>query len=140
MIPDAEKLVGDYLRQHPDVQALDTRILGQTPSDDSTSWVRLTQINAPFADRGVPGRLVEWYGQFDCYAGRAGIDGSQQKEAALLARTIHGALAELQGQNYTTDAGVVSGANPNLGLRHPDPDFEPARERFICTATIWMHA
>lgn len=135
MIPDGEKVLSKYLRAHPALAELETRIVGKTPEDTTRSWVRLTQLDAGPVDRRA-GSLVEFYFQLDCYAGEQG----GQPEAALLATAVFAAIAELEGANYRSDGAVITAAGPNLGARAPDTDFEPARERFVSTAVVHMHA
>lgn len=136
MIPNGEKVIADYLREHDDVAAIvGRRVVSKTPENTDSPWVRYTQIDAP--STGSPHHLIEFYFQFDCYAGKDG----GQPEASLLARTVCTALAEIDGEDYQADGAVVKGVRPNAGLRNPDSDpFTPARERFVSTALVWMHA
>jgi hypothetical protein len=134
---DGEKLIRDYLEQHPAVAALSVEIVGKTPKDTDEAWVRVTQFDAP---RVVHGRnLIAFYFQLDCYASKRGISGSQQAEAAQIAGAIFDALAELDGANYQADGATVTGCDPNMGPRLPDSDLTPARERYASTATVWAH-
>lgn len=136
-IPDGELIVGGYLRTHADVEALGTRIVGETPASIAGSWVRLTQINAPSDPRSRVDHLVAFYFQFDCYSSKLGIDGSPQKEAALIGRTVRAVLQTMP--DAILDA-VVTRVLINGDARIPDAQLEPARERRIITATVWMHA
>lgn len=121
--PDVEKVVSDYLRTHADIVALNTRIVGKTPDSKSTSWVRVTKLDAPQVNQ--PDWLRAFLVQCDCYAGATG----GQPEANLLCRTVE----------------AVLGALPNAGVRilggprGLDTDLEPARDRAITTAHIWLH-
>jgi hypothetical protein len=130
LVPYAEKLISDHLREHPDLVALGARVVGKTPGDTDAAWVRVTQLGG---QGGFPDHLVEFYFQFDCYAGTAG----GQPEANLLARTVRAVLGEIAGVHAE---GTVSGVTINGAARVLDTDFEKARERFILTATIWAHA
>lgn len=128
MIPDGEKLVSNYLRAYP---GMDSRFVGKTPSDLSSSWVRVTQLDAP---SGVPDHLVEFYFQLDCYAT---IEGGQP-EANELGRKVRAALELMPGAH---DEGVVTGTMINGDARVPDTEMgEPARERKILTVTVWAHS
>lgn len=132
MIPDAEKVIGDHLRDETG-----ERIVGTPPRDpNSEAWVRLTQLDARAVGGHRSDHLIEYLIQLDCYASQAGVSGSQQREAATLARTIRAALIDMP--NFTLDA-VVTGVDIRGDARIPDDEFEPARERFIITASVWMH-
>lgn len=133
LVPDAEKIVSGYLRTHTSITALGARIVGKTPSSTDEPWVRVTQLD----DRALGAHRAdshhEFYLQFDCYAGQSG----GQPEASTLSRTVRAALAEIQGA--TLDA-VVAGVDFRSHARIPDTDVdEPARERFVLTALVYMH-
>lgn len=138
VIPDAEKLTRDFLVQHDAVEALGTRIVGDTPSSVSASWVRLTQINAPSDPTSTVDHLVPFFFQLDCYSSKEGIGGSPQKEASLIGRTIRAALQEMPDSSHT--GAVVSRVRITRDSRQPDTDLEPARERRILSALVYMHA
>lgn len=134
MIPDAEKLVSNYLRNHFDVAALAARVVGKTPATTTTAWVRVTQLAANADLDSRADHLVNFMVQLDCYAGSTG----GQPEANLLARTVREALHEMPDETFV-DA-VVSSARFVGMLRLPDQDFEPARERVVLTAQVYAHA
>lgn len=129
MIPDVEKVLTTYLQ--PKVTGLGAKVRGRTPSSTAAPWVRLSVLDAPARD---PDHLVGAMVQLDCYAGS---DGGQE-EASLLARTVRAALqsSTIAG---THDGAVVTGAALSSYLRNPDQVFEPARERYILTAMVWVH-
>lgn len=134
MSPDVEKIISGYLREAPEVQALNARIVGKTPSATAEPWVRVTQLD----DRSVGGHrsehLHEFYVQFDCYAG---ADGGQP-EASLLARTVRGLLVGAPSADLDV---TVTGVDIRSHARIPDVGVdEPARERFVITALAWIHA
>ncbi len=133
MIVDIEKLVGGYLRSHPSVAMLGARVVGKTPDNVQSAWVRVTQLD----DRAVGGsrsdHLIEYMLQLDIYAGANG----GQPEASLLSRTVREALRTLPGERT---GGVVTGVEFVGAIRIPDTDFEPARERFVRTLLVWAHA
>lgn len=129
--PYIEKIVSDHLRSHADVQTLGARVVGKTPENTDTPWVRVTQLGG--RDEDVPGHFVSYLVQLDCYAGKSG----GQPEANLLQRTVRAALTEIGGVHG--DA-VVSGAMVVNAARIPDEDFEEARERFALTANVWAHS
>lgn len=132
MIPSAEQVVGDYLREHAGVAALGARIVGTTPRDTDQPWVRITLLGDPSVDDPAD-HLVAGYLQLDCYAGRDG----GQAEADMLRRTVRAALGDIATASHV-DA-VVTGATVGGTLRLPDQDFEPARERYVVSATVWLH-
>lgn len=129
MIPDAERLVGEYLRAHPDVTA---RVVGRTPGKNASdpAWIRLTQLDA--ADDPTSGQehLIGYLLQLDIYAGG-------QPEVWTLARAVRAALHAMPG----THGDIVITAVRFTGMaRIPDQDFEPARERVVLTTTVYAHA
>lgn len=137
MIPDGELITGAYLREHADVTALRARVTGKTPDDtDSTPWVRLTQLDAAQQPGARHDHLTTFLFQLDCYASRRGINGVPRAEAILLARTVRAALVAMPGQR---DDAVVTAVRMIGHSRRPDTDMEPARERVILTAQVWMH-
>lgn len=134
MIPDIERIVGDYLRGHDAVAALiGRRVVGKTPETTDTAWVRLTVLNAPSLPSSPVDHLIAFLAQLDCYAGKTG----GQPEAILIGRTVRAALDAMAGQF----AGAVVTAVRFTGMqRLPDEAWTPTRERMILTATIYAHA
>jgi hypothetical protein len=135
--PDAEKVVSDYLRAHPDIVALGTRIRGSMPDTTEQSWVRVLQIDARQGADDTTYHLVDYYLQFDCYAGLGG----GQREASELARTVSSALARIGESSHS--GAVVTGSRIAGGFRDPDPDltdeFGNDRERVIVSGVFWIH-
>lgn len=134
LAPDAEKIISGYLRTAPAMTALSARVVGKTPATTTDPWVRVTQLD----DRAVGGHrsdhFHEFYLQFDCYAGHDG----GQPEASTLARTVRALLVDAPAASL--DA-VVNGVDIRSQARIPDSDVdEPARERFVITALVWMHS
>lgn len=134
-VPDAEALTGTYLRS---IDALadivGSRIVGDTPRDTTDAWVRVTQIDdAPLRSSRALHLVTVWL-QFDCYAGTTG----GHEQASGLSRLVR---EHLNAMNTATHAGaVVSGVKFGGTHRLPDTDFQPARERFVFTAEITLHA
>lgn len=137
MIPDMEQIVSTYLRADAAVAAIvGDRVGAEPPSDTDEPWVRVTQIADPAVDGSVPDHLIAYMVQFDCYAGNRRVGG--HKEASQLTRTVRSALVEM---NLATHTGaVVSGVAVQGAARVPDTEFEPARQRFPLTVTIYAHA
>jgi len=130
VIPDAEAIVASYLREE-----IGERVVGKTPSDISTPWVRITQLDAVNESSSRPERLVDFILQLDCFAGNE-IEGAQE-EASDLARAVRAALAGMEGPQ---DGGVVTGVRFAGMPRVPDDSIEPARERYALTAHVYMHS
>lgn len=136
VIPDAEVLVGAWLRTHPDITALDARVAPRTPDSTSKPWIRVTVIDD--GDRiGGLDHLIEYMVQLDCYAGNEAMAAhTAQAEVSLLYRTARAVLRSKQG---TQTDGVVVTSVECRGTRVPDTSVEPARERFIAMATVMLH-
>jgi len=129
---DAEKIVGDYLKDQPAVEALKARVVSKTPSTLDLPWVRITLLTPT----NVTGTTrVEWlmayYLQFDCYAGRDG----GRPEAFALAAAVRSALVEMPTVELP-DAVATDAAFPSMP-KEPDPDIE--RERYVIDGELWMH-
>lgn len=132
MIPDPEAILTTYLESH--VTPLGATIVDLTPDDLGAPWVRLTLLDAP--SDGIPDHLVAAYVQLDCYAGQdAGEDAHE--DASLIARTVRAALVTIHEADH--DGAAVSGCRIDGMPRMPDPAFEPPLERYVLTATVWMH-
>lgn len=135
MIADAEELLTTYLAARETVAALGARIVGETPADRDTPWVRITQLDAQQDPSSRHDHLVAFFMQLDCYAGKAG----GQEEASLLRRTVRAALQDIASAAHA-DGVVVTGARVNGDTRIPDHDFKPVRERFVLAVTVWAHS
>ncbi len=138
VIPDAEALVASWLREHPDIEALEARVAGSTPPSMTKPWIRVTQLAAPRIGRARTDHAIDYLLQLDCYAGgEAAAAYEGQAEASLLARTARAVLTALEGT--TADDTVIGRVRVNVGPRSPDTTLEPARDRYILTADILMH-
>jgi hypothetical protein len=128
-IPNGEAVVTAYLKEKTG-----ERIVGKAPSDRSTPWVRVTLINAPSDAKSPVDHLIAFLIQFDCYAGKE--EEGAQAEASALVRSVRAALDEMAGvRSGVTVTGVRFVSMPRV----PDTLIEPARERYILTANIFMH-
>lgn len=137
VILDAEQLVGDWLREHADIIALDARVAGNTPDTLTRPWIRVTQLDAPDEGAGLE-HVIDYIVQCDCYAGSDAMrafDG--QATAKLLAATARAVLKATQGT--TSDGAVISRVRFSSHLRAPDTTMEPAMQRVILTAELLMH-
>lgn len=135
MIPDIEKLTTAFLRAQPAVAAaVGRRIVGKSPDDKSTAWVRLTRLDARGEDGSQPEHLIDFMVQLDCYAGAD----NGQPEANLIGRTVRDALVAMPRAAHT--GAVVTRVRITGDMRRPDTDLEPARERVVLTATVHAHS
>lgn len=133
MIPDAEGFVGTYLREHPDIVALDARVSTELPRSFTKPWVKVTQLDDNAVNGSRTDWLIEYLLQFDCYAASEG--GSVG--ASIVSRTVRAALRDMP--LTTLDDAVVTGVEFISAPRVPDDSFEPARERYVRSVTIWAH-
>lgn len=135
LVPYAQKLVSDYLRDHPAIVALDgpPRVVAKTPGDMSTAWVRVTRLDASQND--IADHLTTFLMQFDCYAG----DEGGIPEATLLGRTVRAVLGDIASHDHS--GAVFTGCRITGDASVPDTSVdEPARDRTILTALLWGHA
>jgi len=137
MIPDAEAIVGRYLRTHPLIVAVGASVGPGIPDRTAAPWVKLVQLNGP-SDRDVDvDHIVRFMLQLDCYCGRAAQAAARdQATASLLARSVREALTSMAGVH---DGAAVGNAQIVSDPRVPDTRFEPAMERRIITAIVVMH-
>lgn len=137
-ILDAEALVGAWLRDHEDIEAIGARVAGRTPDSTRLPWIRVTQLDATPIARSGQDYAIDYMLQLDCYAGEDAMrDFVGQAEASALARTARAVLKALEGT--TADDVVVSRVMFTTHLRAPDTALEPARERYILIAFVLMH-
>lgn len=125
-IPDIEKVVAYYLRDR-----IATRVVGKTPASVSDAWIKVTLLSAPGT---YPDHLIESLVQFDVYAGATG----GQPEANGIAIELRQALGEMAEVAHA-DA-VVTCVTIADQRRVADPDLEPARERVVLVARVYLHA
>ena len=135
VIPDAEQIVIQHLREHPDVVATNARVSSKTPTTFKSPWVRVTQLDAANVTNSPVEHLVNYFLQFDCYAG----EGTQnpQLEASQISRIVRSVLhampqAEIAGV-------VVTQVIFTSHARIPDEVMEPRRERYVLYCEARMH-
>lgn len=133
MRPDAEAIIGKYLRTRPAIKALKARVLGEATDDHRTPWVQVVQLDYRAVGDSRSDHLLEWFGQLSCYAGETG----GQAEASLLTRTVIEAIVALAEEEV--EGAVVTGARIVSAPRIPDTDIEPARERYPVSVEVWLH-
>jgi hypothetical protein len=127
--PDAEKMVTSYL-----IDAIGARVVGDSPRDKSIPWVRLTQLDAQNEYDSAPEHLIDFMLQLDIYAGEE----NGQGEAHDLAVAVRTALHAMPDSDH--EGGVVSCVRFTGMPRLPDTAMEPARQRYILTARVYIHS
>lgn len=136
MQPDVEKIVGEYLRDNPTVSALvGDRVGGRHPRSLEEPWVKVVQIGDSVIGNS-PVHLVAVDLQLDCYG--SADEYAAHGEASELSRAVRAVLAEMPEETFA--GAVVSDVKFGPLSRIPDTDLEPARERFILSATVYCHA
>lgn len=132
---DSEGIVGNYLRNHPDVEV---QVLGQFPDTTTKPWVQITLLDASNATgNSKVEHLVCYYLQFDCYAG--GSDLNRSQDAFNLAKAIRVALLEAINQSIGgEEEAVVTDVRMTSMPRIPDSKLEPARQRYILEVEVFM--
>lgn len=138
-LPDVEALVGGWLSAHPDIAVMNARVAARTPDSMSRPWVRITLLAED--DDAASGLewLVDYTLQLDCYAGevaQAAFTG--RAEARTLAARARAVLKGKQGS--ASDGVVVTRVGFPGHARLPDTAYEPARERYVLTTEIMLHA
>jgi hypothetical protein len=138
VIPDGEAILGAFLREHPAVKALGARVVPATPDDTAAPWVRVTQIDAIDAGESKSEHLIEWFGAFDCYAGKEAGAADGQEVASTLTRTVRAALKQLDDE--ADPEGVVTSRVRFVSCpRIPDRDLDDM-ERFQLSVTLRMRS
>lgn len=126
LLPDAEALLGAFLRAQSAVSALvGTRVGTLIPNPPTWPLVRLTRVGGTQAQRWEdrPRLSVE------CWA-----DLNDQAGASLLARTVIAVLSDIRGR-YVAQAGYVVSWDVVLGpLWSPDPISN--RPRFLVDVAL----
>jgi len=139
-MPYMQKVVSDYLRANLG----GVRVVSDPPGEGNrdTPWVQVIQLPAEGNDTDPADRLVEFYFQFSCYAGKDG----GKPEAERLARAVVDKLRV--GFAGTHDAptdddlpvAVSCARRYNGPFSLPDTDaFEPARDRYIVEHVLYAH-
>lgn len=134
LLPDIEALVGNALRNHDAIQALDARVGRRKPRTTTRPWIRVTKLDG--IDRSGIEHLIAYLLQIDCFAGQD--TATPAEEAQLLSASARAVLKALQG---TVIEQVAIGRVRFTGdLPAPDNTMEPARERYVLTVEIVAHA
>lgn len=127
LLPDAELLAIEYLRAHPDVDALvDGRVYGELPHEPTFPVLTLFRL---------PGRVIV---PRHFVAARLQIDAWAETKGA--ARTVaETARAALYGASEATHTeGVVTGLEEILDIRW-EPDPENGLPRYLFEIELYVH-
>lgn len=130
-----EQILVAHLKADQGVAAITDRVSTRTPRTLDEPWVKIEVLDQ------IPERisralhLEHGYVQFHCYAGSDQATG--QTVANQLVGVVRLALRALPASPH--DGAVVTGVELT-GMRPlPDDELDPARERYIVTATIHLH-
>lgn len=135
MTPDIEKITGVYLRADSSIAALvGDRVGGKHPRSIADPWIKLVQIGDATVGN-LPVHLVATNIQFDCYGGDD--ENLAHEQASELARTLRASLENMPAATHT--GAIISDVKFGPLSRVPDNGLDPARERFILSATIYVH-
>lgn len=135
MAPDAHIAVVGYLAQHADIGGAGVRVQTKVPDSLNGPWVRVTLLDDQATDGGITDHHVEAFLQLDCYAGKAN---NSAVEAGALATLVREALRVMKDADL--EDVVVTGARSSRAYE-PDTSLgEPALERYVLSATVWMHS
>ena len=135
MLPDTEVLVVAHLRATDAVMALTQRVGTKTPVSLDGQFAKVTLLDEGQNRRSSALHVVHPLMQIDCY-GSSNRD-SAHAEASLLARTIREAIVAMPNASHS---GAVVTAARATQRRLPDTELEPARERYIVTCELTLHA
>lgn len=127
MLPDAERLVADYLRGHADVAALvTTRVSTELPPQPVYPLVTLSRIGGvPAIPNYLDNPRIEIY----CWA-------TGRQAARTLAATVQAAMFQIVG---VRPLGTVTGAvEDGLGPRW-DPDTRTNVPRYTLLFELYIH-
>jgi hypothetical protein len=129
VLPDAEKVIRDYLLSVAQVTALiGQRVYTVSQSGPQYPYVTIQRFG------GIPTsrlRIDSASIQVDCW-------GNNQAEASLVARTVRAALHA--AKSYVHQAGVITGVDDELGLSwQPDTTYATPKARFVFGVAVHLH-
>jgi len=128
LLPDVERLVSGYLRQHSLVEGLiGERVFTVFPSQAGGESLLLVQRIGGTPPLSHPLVIDEAQLQLDAYGG------SKVQAWALMACTL-AALDELQG--LVRPEGSVAAVRQGAIRWQPDDTFKPVRPRFVADVTL----
>jgi len=131
LTPNVEALVSAFLRDQPElVDLLDDRCYTVIPKNAEYPLARVTVLLDQPAG-GEPLWLVAATVQIEAFGGT-------KAQAHEIANTARAAISQrLTGVHAE---GVVTGVSSGALLDLPDDEFEPAKQRWLFTSTIYAHA
>lgn len=133
-VPSALQVTVAYLKTVDAVRAAGARVLTGTPTNRSAPWLRVTLLADPPTDGGEADHLIEAFMQVDVFAG-------EKVNSALAVDDLSIAVREaIRVMKYADHKGAVVTGSECSRSYMPDTDEEPAMERFLLSATVWMHA
>lgn len=133
MIPDIQRVVGDFLRENG------YRAVSRPPSNTKTAWILITEIATPQAANSSADEIVTSLVQLDCYAGEDVVGETHgTPEASGLCRAVRALLQTLPDQEL--DDAQVSAVRVTNQLQQRDTDFKVARDRWILDVSITARA
>lgn len=136
MTPDIETILVAHLRADAAVAAITDRIGTRHPRSTTDPWVKIYLLDDRVHVRSSALHFIHAAVQLDCYGSSDQV--LAESEASDLGRAVRAALHGMAAGDHV-DA-VVTGVS-DLALRPlPDDSLEPARERYIVTATIHAHS
>lgn len=130
LLPDVEALVSQFLRAQDEItDIVGDRVYTAIPKSPQFPLLRLQRVGG-FPVTQQPLHLDAPTLQFDAYGG-------SKADAQELAATARSVLAlRLEGVH---DLGVVTGVRFGSMSWLPDPDYTPAKPRYVLDATVLLH-
>lgn len=129
MIPDIEKITIQYLKGEG------INAVGATPKDTGLEWVKVQQVGTRQVSAIDQDYFNAHHLQLDCYASADGPEFTG--EVNTLYRNVR---ADLVLMPDATLSCVVTAVRFSSGIRLPDTDFNPHRQRYVLDAFIYAHA
>jgi len=139
-IPSVEKIIVAYYKSRVEVLAHVAlgRIASRHPSSLTDPWVRIMATPGR-ALSGRPRVGVEARVQVECYGGNTSDAQAEAQDLAEACASVHAVIDE--DPDFTFDGAVITdGALSTDPWRFPDPDFTPARERYLFDAALTIIA
>lgn len=132
LLPDAEQLVGTFLREHARVSAIVAdRVYSVFPAQAGPNPLLLVQLVGSDVPFSQPLVIEHAQLQFSAYGG-------PKKTAHDLMATVRAVLTELEGT--VRPEGVVAGIRFGSVQWLPDEAFTPPRPRYVFDTTCTMRA
>jgi hypothetical protein len=139
-VPSVEKIVVAYYKSRDEVLAHVglSRIASRHPSSLTDPWVRVMAMPGRSLS-GRPRGAVEARVQVECYGGNTSDAQAEAQALAEACASVHVVIDEDPDFEFD-DAVITDGALTTEPWRFPDPDFTPARERYLFDAAVTFFA